>query len=271
MKWLGSLALVVAICGCGNKNTGNDGGGVDMTMSGDDLASGDGGDTGQACDPGKQTGCTTGQRCVIKVVGTGMNQMLAPRCVNGGGTTAIGSTCTRGPGGAGDDDCVDGGQCTSISNATGVFACRHLCSADADCSGGAKCYTITSDFKYGYCLQPCDPFSGTACPAQQTCALSGFGIGTALDAMMMNFTTLNGFYVCRSIGTMMLPQGGDCSANFDDRDCAAGLVCNLVDATCQPICDNTHACPGANMDGGDQCFSYDNFAATTGLGFCAPQ
>ena len=197
--------------------------------------------------------------------------MLAPHCVTGGGTTAIGSTCTRGPGGAGDDDCVDGGQCTSISNATGVFACRHLCSADADCTGGTKCYTITSDFKYGYCLQPCDPFSGTACPTQQTCALSGFAIGTALDSTMMNFTTLNEFYVCRSIGTMMLPQGGDCSANFDDRDCAAGLVCNLVDATCQPICDNTHACPGANMDGGDQCFSYDNFASTTGLGFCAPQ
>jgi len=268
MRSLGYLAFVVAVAGCGSNPTVSDMATQDLTAAAPDMTMGN---TGTACDPGKQTGCTApNDRCVIKNVGTAMMPNLAPRCVAGAGSTgtAEGTTCTRGPAGAGDDTCVNGAQCTSISNGTGVFACRHLCDADSDCTGGTKCFTITfPDYKYGYCLKPCDPFTTGSCPTNQTCALLGFESGTALNAMMTNFTTLNGFYVCRSIGTTMLPIDGDCSMN-GDRDCGAGLVCDLGSQTCQPTCDNNHKCPNMAFDGGDVCQAFDNTAATTGLGYC---
>jgi hypothetical protein len=267
MRWLGSFVLVVAVSGCGNNNKGSDmSTGMDLSMTVDMTTSGDGGGGGDACDVGKQTGCATGQKCALVQGGTAMMPTIVAACVTGGGTTAIGSTCSRGAGGLGDDTCVDGAECTSLSNATGSFSCRKNCDKDTDCTGGQLCVGINTAFTMGYCLTPC---TIGGCTGGLTCAEVAF---STMNTMTSNI----GFLFCRSPG--MTPFFTDC---MQDRDCVANAWCfpqANMGLGCQPVCDATHACtpqpPGTPDSGADadagvgiSCIPFDNSGAT-GTGLC---
>jgi hypothetical protein len=228
------LPILALIAGCGSNpiKTGQDlSAGNDLSMSITDLATAGMCDivTQDCSDPSK------GKCTLFPSMMMGGNDVH--QCVPNTGTNTEGQPCNRTT--FGDDDCVKGTVCTLRGVPAGSFVCRKWCHADADCPTNQKCSGQVSGMfpQDGLCTPTCTPF-GSDCVATTTC---GFIFPDTASTMTMPKLVM----VCRAVGTV--PVGGDCSA-MGDTDCVADTICDPSAAICIPLCDDTHACPGALDD-----------------------
>lgn len=182
------------------------------------------------CDPAAQTGCRSDQKCTfVDPEADGFTTACRPVT----GAIVEGATCTRGPGGFGDDDCAAGLFCTFIGvlppDQGGTRVCRAICNAGEACASGQTCARLTDAPVAGMCGPSCAPFAAT-CSDGMTCAELWSGLGGDLDL----------FAVCRPPGT-----GAAGTACASDVDCVADHVCLALPGAprvCRPLCDAEHAC-----------------------------
>jgi len=158
------------------------------------------------CDPVRQTGCATGQRCTISRTG-------APTCTTSVGTTPIGFPCVI------DGDCGRRAFCATIG---GSQVCRNLCRTDTDCSGGRCAIPIDGTTTFRVCTRTCDPVSGSGCMAGDGCVL--FDTGTSAE-------------VTDCLPEGLSTRGTSCSG---PDGCRAVLSC--VASTCREVCTAGGAC-----------------------------
>lgn len=193
-------------------------------------------DTGLACDPVAETGCSGGERCSV---GTG-----SPACVSATGSGILGDACS------GDVDCGAGLSC---QGARCVRVCRvgdsAICGSDSTCSYDSVHGQVflSSTNGIGLCTQDCDLLTDARCLGGGSCAL-----GT--DPMGHDFTW------CRDVGSVA--NGQACTQQFD---CAAGLYC-YVDGFCRPFCDPANAAATCSTT----CDPATHLAAHAQVGACIP-
>lgn len=118
----------------------------------------------------------------------------------------------------GEEDCEAGAGCLGV--------CARYCSPDVanNCPSGFECAEVTTDF--GYCVQPCDPFSGTPCGEDEACVVFP---GT----------------------TACLRAGSGIHGNSCDNGCARGYQCMQHymsgNVQCHALCD---------LEGPSSCAAY---------------
>jgi hypothetical protein len=197
--------------------------------------------------------CGTGKKCMP---GLSTNAGAFITGCQADGTASLDDTCTSTVDASGynSDGCKAGLLCGIRRQ------CGQMCCSDSDCGDG-KCILAVSDGQkaVGECVTTCAPFTGGGCASGSDCS----GNYTDIDSLSAsaNATAVDGYFYCRTDGAM--PKGASCNG---DLDCAAGLECiassDGTTASCQPDCDNRHACPI-----GYQCTPYANLG---GAGWCAP-
>jgi hypothetical protein len=140
------LALVVA-CGCGS----------DPKAAAPGAGTPDAGAGAQVCDPIKQAGCGTGQKCtwIFNTASTGVVGCEPD------GSVALAGECTFGTGGTPQfpqaDNCKAGNICVSGK-------CETICSASS-CGTGSACalnpplFTVNGAATAGACGKTCDPLA----------------------------------------------------------------------------------------------------------------
>ena len=232
------LTLSLAVFGCSNNNNMMMNHPHDMAMVTHDLSG-----NNTTCDVTKQD-CGTGKKCVGQTQGTGMNAMVVGTCV-ADGTVGEGQACmTMMSPDTYLDNCKAGLICDDIFGSD-TLKCRKICTADTDCSGGAKCGDFTFLFPgWGWCATPCTPFSGAGgCSAGMDCGEDVF------DEVQPDMNSIAGFFLCKKTGT-----GTAYASCMTDADCGANLWCGIVnsngDGACLPNCNNTTMCPDAPVDSG---------------------
>jgi len=272
MKYLALLMMLASVMGCGNDNNSmdlsvSDASIPDLSGSAGDLnggasvsdasipdLSGSAGDPngGATCDIIAQTGCKTGERCIL------VSEMIGACAPDG--TVAENGTCTIDA--AGDDNCKGASYCDN-HGPNNTYACRKLCTSDATCTtAGQKCANLLLDSTFGLCLPGCTPSTTNAqgdCPAGNSCT-------SLWPDQASTMQTPTGFFVCKKDGVGALFE--DCAM---DTDCGAGLACDLFGGGttwCAPICDTTHPCPQPPGDGGAGAESCKTFSNTNGIGYC---
>jgi len=260
------LALIasILIAGCGDTglDPNDDASGV-ADMAAADLPAGK--DLGsKSCDLVKQDCPSALPKCSIAI--DQQAQAINKLCVAETGTAGEGETCARANMTVGDDDCKAGLFCSARGLPSGQLACRKFCHAHGDCLTGQKCAGLGVG-KDGICTPTCDAFSGAGCPVGTTCGdpLGFEEVGsTQQDPLPI--------MVCRP-GPGNLQPYGDCSGMGASAQCPVDTLCvgvTQTEATCFPLCDDTHACPQPPnpVDGGAP-FSCLTLGSSTGsLGVC---
>ena len=127
------------------------------------------------------------------------------------------------------EPCAVSADCAPVHECRGL-RCVELCAPiSMRCTGDRFCsrtlwpttYFSTVPAGLGLCTEDCDPFEDEGCPANTTC-----GIAAPTSAF---------FPYCRTLSATPLPIEAPCERT---AECAAGLICELRDATrvCLGIC-----------------------------------
>jgi hypothetical protein len=249
------LVVVLAVAGCGNKNTQ----GQDMAAP-DDLSMAQGGDMAMStnCSLTKQD-CGPGLKCVILMT----NSATLGTCVNDG-TKTDGQPCTYDTSNQNvfNDDCKAGLTCDSTGTGNNnTQVCRQYCATDSGCAdSGQRC--LGFDVGVGWCIPFCTPFTGTGCPAGADCGSSVADVSWTQNAP-------TGFFVCKQTGA-----GGAFATCMQDSDCGVGLYCDafgqMATNTCLALCDSgSHTCPTPIPDSGITTTMCNAYTDQAGKGFCS--
>jgi hypothetical protein len=175
--------------------------------------------------------CGDGKACLPVQETTDSGEVITTECLPvADSAVAKGKVCKTNSSGQG---CVAGTMCTAtIGSGKGAAStCKALCVEASQCGKGETCLLLTGTPKAGFCDTACDLFSEPtatgACTDGGTCqpvsAIDGKGqpgVGS----------------VCTAASKLGL--GSPCKG----LDCGAGLTCSK--GTCQPLCDDSHPCPG---------------------------
>jgi len=209
--------------------------------------------TALVCSPVAQTGCGSGQKCVVGLVG--------PECV-ADGKVLMGAVC----GTTGADECIHGTTCVG-ETATATHICRQFCSTDKDCQQPAVAAGTTPEPKnVGHCIIALGASGFSVCsfacnpvPAAGTSGCAGnlaCSYGSTVHIPELTSCELGG-------------EGGEGTSCLQNQDCVAGLTCVSVGAGaghCRPPCR-----AGTNTDcgAGDVCVAPGG-STTAMFGFCCP-
>ncbi len=216
--------LLSLLFACGDGGGGNDFG--DAGAGTTDMGSpADGGPTGTdmgasplTCDPVADTGCSLTEICrVTPAFDDGV-------CIVPAGERGAGESCD-----ATAQDCGGGLICGALPGAE-ADSCVRLCEVDGDrgCGQDAFCQPLQAGDRFGVCIDSCDIFDPSSCPAGQACFDTG---GPARQ--------------CLPAG-----NGGDGDPCVAADECQAGFSCvGGNDATCEPICDPNAPDPDADCPG----------------------
>jgi hypothetical protein len=247
----GAVALILALGACSDETRAA----PDLALSpdlsaGPDLA-------GAGCDVIRQD-CGAGFKCTLFQTGGGANASIEATCEPSSGSAAAEAPCTRTNNQLGDDDCAPGGFCSNVgwpgSLAAPMRHCNPLCHGDSDCPTLQRCVRLSTDGLSGFCVKPCDLFSGT-CGTGMSCT----SIVPDIDGTR---SMPDDFVTCESTGA---GQPGDtCTTG---TDCAADLICDAQSNSCAQLCDDSgqHPCPAGPPDAGLSCMFFN---ATSGPGRC---
>lgn len=200
------------------------------------AAPSDGGTCAAApCDPVRDCGCASGQRCAV-VSG-------APACVGAGGSASAG------------DACADAAECAAgLGCHQGL--CYEYCSEHEDCStAGTWCESeappgVRDLGDARACSQACDALTGEGCP-EGTCAL-----GVGAEGLVS---------WCATVGSIAI--GETCSATYEcvPRSFCEGSTLGGSDRACRAVCTDF----GTSCPSGGTCVEVGTLRGTA-VGLCLP-